>query len=252
MCKDVSPGGFFPQIEPQTPNDHPEAFINEQTRIDVRFTRGPEPQTTKVLSKNDPVIFEVKCTDKKCRDNESEAVASGEILRCSGTWVPVQVENQLCWAIVDTGARRSLMSHSFASEIGNPILPYDHNLFGPIRNVIPIDGIIRADVKIGPHATSDEFILVDKLYPQLLIGSKIMTENGCQMDLASKQFLIRVSYSKTTAVGVNIGDRYEHPPDDQAYVIQTVKITENLENDDLEAEIENDVDKIMQLAASKL
>ena len=144
------------------------------------------------------------------------------------------------------------MSRCLASEIGNPILPYDHNLFGPIGNVIPIDGIMRADVKIGPHATSDEFIVVDQLYPQLLIGLKFMTENGCQMDLASKQFVIRVSDSKTTAVGVQIGDRYEHPPDDQVYVIQTVKNTENRENYDLNAEIENDVDEIMQLAASEL
>ena len=78
-----------------------------------------------------------------------------------------------------------------------------------------------------------------------------MTENGCQMDLASKQFIIRVSDSKTTAVGVHIGDRYEHPPDDQAYVIQTVKTTENQENDYLKAEIENDIDEIMQSAASE-
>ena len=211
-----------------------------------------EPQTAKILRKNDPVIFEVKCTDKRCRDKESEAVASGEIVRGSGMWVPAQVENQLCWAILDTGASRSLMSRSLTSEIGNPILPYNCNLFGPIGNVIPIDGIMRADVKIGPHATSDEFIVVDQLYPQLLIGLKFMTENGCQMELASKQFLIRDSDSEPTAVGVHIGDRYEHPADDQAYMIQTVKNTENLEKDDLNAEIENDVDEIMQLAASEL
>ena len=252
MCKDVGPGGFRPQNEPQTAHEPPQAFINEQPRIKVPLTRESDPQTPKILSKNDPVIFEVKCTDKRCRDKESEAVASGEIARGSGMWVPVQVENQPCWAIVDTGASRSLMSRSLASEIGNPILPYDHNLFGPIGNVIPIDGIMRADLKIGPHATSDEFIVVDQLYHQLLIGLKFMTENGCQMDLASKQLLIRVSDSKTTAVGVHIGDRYEHPPDDQAYVIQTVKIPENPENDDLNAEIENDVDEIMQLAASEL
>ena len=101
-------------------------------------------------------------------------------------WVPVRVRIQLCWAIVDTDASRSLMSRSLASEIGNTILPYDHNLFGPIGNVIPIDGIMRADMKISPHTTSDEFIVVDQLYPQLLIVLKFMTENGCQMDLASK------------------------------------------------------------------
>ena len=251
-AKMLAPGGFLPQNESQTPHDSPQAFMSEQPRIEVTFTRGPEPQTATNLSKNDPFIFEVKCTDKRCRNKESEAVASGEIVTGSGMWVPVKVENQLCWAIVDAGASRSLLSRSFASEIGNPILPYDHKLFGPIGNVIPIDGIMRAVVKIGPHATSDEFIVVDQLHPQLLIGLKFMTENGCQMDLASKEFLIRVSDSKITAVGVHIGDRYEHPPDDQAYVIQTVKNTENPEKDDLNAEIENDVDEIMQLAASEL
>ena len=177
MCKDLGPGGLLPQNEPQTSHDPPQAFINEQLRIDVPLTRESEPQTPKILSKNDPVIFEVKCTDKRCRDKESEAVASGEIARGSGMWVPVQFENQPCWAIVDISASRSLMSRSLASEIANPILPYDHNLFGPIGNVVPNDGIKRADVKIGPHATSVEFIIVDQLYPQLLIGLKIMTEN---------------------------------------------------------------------------
>ena len=252
MCKDVGPGGFFPPSEPQTLLDPPTTFVSEQPRPEVLLTCGSDPQTPKILSKTDPIIFEVKCNDKRCRDKESEAVASGETVRGSGMWIPVQVENQPFGAIVDTGASRSLMSRSLASEIGNPILPYDHNLFGSIGNVIPIDGIMRADVKIGPHATSDEFIVVDQLYPQLLIGLKFMTENGCQMDLGRKKFLIKISDSKTIAVGVHIGDRYEHPPDDQAYVIQTVKNTENPENDDLNAEIENDVDEIMQLAASEL
>ena len=80
---------------------------------------------------------------------------------------------------------------------------------------------------------------------------KFLTENGCQKDLASKKILIRVSGSKTTAVAVHIGNRFEHPPNDQACVIETVKITENLENFDLKAEIENDVDEIMQLTASE-
>ena len=215
MSKDLGPGGFLPQNDPQTSYDPPQAFINQHLRIEVPLTRESEPQTAKNLSKIDPLIFEKKCTDKRCRDKESEAVASGEIVRGSGMWVPVQRKNQPCWAIVDTGASRSLMSRSLASEIGNPILPYDHNLFGPIGNVIPVDGIMRADVKQGPHATSDKFVVIDQLHPQVLIGLKFMTEKGCQMDLAGKQFLIRVSDSKTTAVGVHIGDRYEHPPDDQ-------------------------------------
>ena len=123
MCKDVGAGSFVPQNEKQTSLGPSQAFINEQPRFEVPFTRGPEPQTTKILSKNDPVIFEVKCTNKRCRNKESEAVASGKVVRGSGMWVPVQVDNQFCWAIGDTGASKNLMSRSLASEIGNPILP---------------------------------------------------------------------------------------------------------------------------------
>ena len=43
-----------------------------------------EPQSAKILRKNDPFIFEIKCTDKRCRDKESEAVASGEIVKGTG------------------------------------------------------------------------------------------------------------------------------------------------------------------------
>ena len=162
MCKDVGPGGFFPQNEPQTPHDRPQTFISEQRWLEEPTTCESEPQTANILSKIDPVNFEVKCTDNRCGDKESEAVASGEIARGSGMWVPVQVKIQLCWAIVDTSASRILMSRRLASEIGNSILPYDHNLFGPIGNVIPVDGIMRADGKIGPHTTPDEFIVVDQ------------------------------------------------------------------------------------------
>ena len=71
MCKDVGPGGFVPPNEPETPLDPPQTFINAQPRLEVPLNRESEPQTAKILSKNDPVIFEVKCTDKRCRDKES-------------------------------------------------------------------------------------------------------------------------------------------------------------------------------------
>ena len=88
MCKDLGPGGFLPQNEAQMSHDPPQAFINEHPRIEVPLTRESESQTAKVLSKNDPVILEVKFTDKRYRDKESEAVASGELVRGSRMWVP--------------------------------------------------------------------------------------------------------------------------------------------------------------------
>ena len=38
MCKDVGPVGFFPQNEPQTPHDPPQARIIKHPQIEVPFT----------------------------------------------------------------------------------------------------------------------------------------------------------------------------------------------------------------------
>ena len=79
-----------------------------------------------------------------------------------------------------------------------------------------------------------------------------MTENVCQTDLAYEKIQIRISDSKSTTVGSHIGDRYEHLSDDEAHVIQTVKITDNLKNYGLFALSENDVGEIMPVAATEL
>ena len=43
MCKDVGPGGFLPQNEPQKPQDPPQAFVDERPRIEAPLIRESEP-----------------------------------------------------------------------------------------------------------------------------------------------------------------------------------------------------------------
>ena len=92
--------------------------------------------------------FWSEMTDDKKRKKEQDAVASAEIVRGSGTRVPTEVENQLCWAIVDTGtSRRSLMSRRLAPKYAT--FCYLIITFFRIKEESDGFSIKRADVKIS-------------------------------------------------------------------------------------------------------
>ena len=57
MCKDVGPGGFVPQHEPQTPQDPPQAFVDERPRIEAPLICESEPQTAKNFEQKRPRHF---------------------------------------------------------------------------------------------------------------------------------------------------------------------------------------------------
>ena len=76
--------------------------------------------------------------------------------------------------MIDTGASRSLMSLELAKTIGNPIAPNPSRLFGPIANEMPTQGIVKTEVKIGTCIASDEFVVVEDLYPEIMIGLKFI------------------------------------------------------------------------------
>ena len=126
-----------------------------------------EPRSLRILQRNEPVVFEAKSTD------EPSVVATGNYRRSPGMWVKCEVEDLPCWAIVDTGASTSLLSRHMASLVGKPVNPHPHRLLGPIGNLMPIDGKMITEVTFGKHKSTDKFIVVDKLYPNVLIGLKL-------------------------------------------------------------------------------
>ena len=136
-------------------------------------------------------------------------------------WVKCEVEDQPCWAIVETGASTSLISHHMASLVGKPVNPHPHCLLGPIGNVMPIDGKILAEVTFGKHKSTDEFFVVDELYPHLLIGLIFLCDNKCQFDIKDETLKTRIGDQTETTVPLYVGDRLEPPTDEKACVLQT-------------------------------
>ena len=133
-------------------------------------------------------------------------------------WVKGEVEDQPCWAIVDTGASTSLISHHMASLVGKPVnpQPHTHRLLGPIGNVMPIDGKMLAEVTFGKHKSTDEFIVVDELFTHVLIGLQFLCDNKCQVDIEIETIKIRIGDQAETTVPLYVGDRLEPPTDKRA------------------------------------
>ena len=240
MNEDFGPGGVFPKNEPP---------VN-------RFARNPpvetqtvnaEPGSIRILQRNEPVVFEAKNTD------EPNVVATGNFRRSPGMWVKCEVEDLPCWAIVDTGESTSLISRHMASLVGKPVNLHPHRLLGPIGNVMPIDGKMLAEVTFGKHKSTDEFIVVDELYPHVLIGLKFLCDNKCQVDIENETLKIRIRDQTETTVPLYVGDRLEPPTDERACVLQTEAEVEEtaVSNEVLEKDGE-DVNEIVELAASDL
>ena len=153
-----------------------------------------ESGSLRILQRNEPVVFEAKSTD------EPSFVATGKFRRSPGMWVKCEVEDLPCWGIVDTGASTSLNSSHMASLVGKPVNPHPHRLLGPIGNVTPTDVKMLAEVTFGKQKSTDEFIVVDELYPHVLIGHKFLCDNKCQIDIENETLEIRIGDQADTTV----------------------------------------------------
>ena len=196
-----------------------------------------------ILQRNEPVVFEAKNTD------EPSVVATGNFRRSSGMWVKCEVKDLPCWATVDTGASTSLISRHMASLVGKPVNPHPHRLLGPIGNVMPIDGKMLAEVMFGKHKSTDKFIVVDELYPHVLIGLKFLCDNKSQVDIENETLKIRIRDQAETTVPLYVGDRLEPPTDERACVPQTEgEIEEPVVSNEVLEKTDEDVNEIVQLA----
>ena len=118
---------------------------------------------------------------------------------------------------------------------------------------MPIDGKMLAEVTFGKHKSTDEFIVVDELYPHVLIGLKFLCDNKCQVDIENETLKIRIRDQAETTVPLYVGDRLEPPTDERACVLQ---IEDEIEEPDVSNEVleknDEDVNEIVELAASDL
>ena len=199
------------------------AFSLEKNPLSIALLEPPfetqisnaEPGSLRILQRNEPVVFEAKKSD------EPNVVARGKSRRSPGMWVKCEVEDLPCWAIVDTGASTSLISRHMASLVGKAVNPHPHRLLGPIGNVLPIDGKMLAEVTFGKHKSTDDFIVVDELYPHVLIALKFLCDNKCQVDIENETLKIRIRDQAETTVLLYVGDRLEPPTDEKTCVLQT-------------------------------
>ena len=118
---------------------------------------------------------------------------------------------------------------------------------------MPIDGKMLAEVTFGKHKSTDEFIVVDELYPHVLIGLKFLSDNKCQVDIEQETLKIRIRDQAETTVPLYVGDRLEPPTDKRACLLKTEdEIEEPVVSNEALEENDEDVNEIVELAASNV
>ena len=206
-----------------------------------------EPGSLRIIQRNEPVVSEARNTD------EPNVVATGSFRRSPGMLVKGEVEDLPCWAIVDTGVSTSLISRHMASLVGKPVNPHPHRLLGPLGNVMPMDGKMLAEVTFGNHKSTDAFIVVDELYPYVLIGLKFLCDNKCQVDIENETLKIGTRDEAETTVPLYVGDRLEPPTDERACVLQTEdKIEEPVVSNEVLVGNDKNRNEKVELASSDL
>ena len=134
MNKDFGPSGVFPKNEPPFSRF-------ERNPLFITQVISAELGSLRILQRNEPVVFEAKSTV------EPSVVAMGNFIQSPGMWVKCEVEDLPCCAIVETGANTSLISRdTLIKLVGKPVKPHPQRLLGRIRNMVPIDGKMIAEV----------------------------------------------------------------------------------------------------------
>ena len=188
ICRESGPGGFYIKIEP--PNVNSPLVKTSENGFD-----SLEPESVKILPKKDLEELEkfngVRNSCAKTNDIEApHTIAARKFVKGSGLLIPYQVDDQRCWAIVDTGASNSLIRSTLATELGNEIVPNQSSLIGPVGNVMSTKGLMKAMVKIGDLVAEDEFVVVDGLYPGVRMGLKFMIESKIYPNFVSQELVI--------------------------------------------------------------
>ena len=137
--------------------------------------------------------------------------------------------------------------------VGKPVNPHPHRLLGRIGNVMPIDGKMLAEVTLGKHKSTDEFIVVDEWYPHVLIGLKFLCDDKSQVDIEQETPKIRIRDQAETTVPLYVEDRLEPPTDKRACALQTEdEIEEPIVSNEVLEKNDEDVNEIVEVAASDL
>ena len=242
MCEEFGPGGFFPK-ESHTP------VVNSPPIQNLFEDEQAEPGSVKILSKKEPEFPNQARSDEV----KSRKLTHSQYIPGATLLIPYEVESLRCWAMIDTGASRSLMSLELAKTIGNPIAPNPSRLTGPIANEMPTKGIVKAQVKIGTCVASDEFVVVEDLYPEIMIGLKFMIENQCSTDLVEQKLTIPKDDGFIIKVPMQVLSGHVPPPEDDAFVCEMVPGPDTVSAaSEINEKLEQEVDEILNLATPGL
>ena len=144
--------------------------------------------TPTILSKQScrPIVF------KKAAAPEHEEIEQwlctqieAKIPHGPSLWVPLMVENEKKWSLIDTGASSNLLckkKQEQVGEVGGTLEPYGGVVVDPKGEHLPIIGVTRVRLNVAGLVTTEKFLVMDGLNPDVIVGLRFLLEKGCQLD----------------------------------------------------------------------
>ena len=97
-------------------------------------------------------------------------------------WVPLMVENEKKWSLIDTGASSNLLCKKLQEQVGGTLEPYGGVVVDPKGEPLPIIGVTRVRLNVAGLVTTEKFLVMDGLNPDVIVGLRFLLEKGCQLD----------------------------------------------------------------------
>ena len=118
---------------------------------------------------------------------------------------------------------------------------------------MPTKGIVEAEAKIRTCVASDEFVVVEDLYPEIMIRLKNMIENQCTTDLVEQKLTIPKDDGFIIKVTMQVASGHVPQPQDDPFVCETVPSSDTVSaTSEINEKLEQEVDETLNLATPGL
>ena len=157
-----------------------------ETVLTNPLTRLPQPETTPIILTREnprPIVFD-RAAEPHREEIDQRVCAQTEIKIPQGPslWVPLVVGTEKTWSLIDTGASSNLICKRLQEKVGGKLEAYNGRVIDPKGDPMPILGVTRVRMNVAGLQTTEKFLVMDGLNPDVIVGLRYLLERGCRLD----------------------------------------------------------------------
>ena len=143
-------------------------------------TQLPQPETLPIILTREnlrPIVFD-RPAEPPREEIDQRVCAQTEIKLPQGPrlWVPLVVGTEKTWSLIDTGASSNLICKQLQEKVGGKLEAYNGRVIDPKGDPMPILGVTRVRMNVAGLQTTEKFLVMDGLNPDVIVGLQYLLE----------------------------------------------------------------------------